>query len=335
MVRGVTTGGRREQGGALSLFVRLTLLVLAACGSAEDAADEPGISGGGWGDLGGQTGSLMPTCGLAPVARERGVPSSAAGIVVYTSACGAPAEGELGVFDADGHAVPVQTQPLGNGAVLITPQIALPPGSYVLGRVTTSADAGAVDRDAGSDADAGVEPVGGPNAELPTVQGEPLSVLPSSAPPARLGELHQLDDACGTLLQLVLDPGIEPYLPSLALELRVGDSPPLRVVDFGTLAVSATGTAQIAIPRALLATGGPYAITLQGVLAGDAVAIEPATLEIECFATPGGSVPYEGDGDGNSGCSVIGGGTRASSRAPWWLATLAFGWRRRRRRPPD
>jgi MYXO-CTERM domain-containing protein len=334
MVRGVTTSERRGQDGGVLRLARLALLVLAGCASAEDgAADAPGLSGNGWTGLGGQTGSLMPTCGLAPLARNRGVPSSAAGIVVYTTACGASADGELGLFGADGSPVPVQTQPLGNGAVLITPQNVLPPGNYVLGRRAPSADAGAVELDGGLDADAGIEPIGGRDAVAPTVQGEPLSVLAPSAPPARLGELHQLGGVCGSLLELALDPGIEPYLPSLALDLRVGDAPAQRVVDFGTLAVSATGTAQIAIPRELLTTGGPYTITLQGVLAGDAAAIEPATLEVECFYVPRASMPDAGDG---GGCGVMGGGPPTSTRAPWLLATLAFlRWRRRRRRPPD
>lgn len=326
MVRGVTSRGRCGQGGRLLL---LALFALAGCGSAEDGGGKPGLPAG-WIGTGGQTGSLMPVCGLAPVARERGVPSSAAGIVVYTNACGALPRGELALFDAEGHPVPVQTQPLGDGVVLVTPQTGLSPGSYVLGRGTMTADAGG---DAGfdSDADAGVGPIVVADAGAPRVQGEVLSVLAPSPPPARLGELHQVGGSCGTLLDLVLDPGIEPHLSSLALELRVGGSAPRRLVAFGTLEVTATGTARIAIPRDLLPADGPYLVTLEAVLAGDAVAIEPATLELEC-----GTVAAESAAHEDSGCGVKRAGLQSPAGAAWLLAALAIlRRRRRRRRPPD
>lgn len=345
MVEGVSRCGRRGSGGARALFARalagallLWGLVLAGCASsAEDGGGSSQGSGtvpGTW-ISGGQTGSLMPTCGLSPLAREQGVPASASSFVVYTSGCEAAPSSELALFDAQGRPVPVQTRSLGAGIVLVTPAGGLAPGSYVLGgeaplepEPEPDTDAG-VDGDSDAGASTGSDGASGPAA----VEGETLSVLAPSAAPTRLGELRQTAGACSAALDLILDPAIDPYLPSLALDLRVDDSAPQRVVEFGTLAVSGR-TARVAVPLWLLPAGAMHTVTLQAVLAGEDVAIAPATLTLTCAEMTVSEAPVTRAAPPSAdtrGCSALG----RTAGSDWLLAFLALLglYRRPTRRP--
>ena len=303
-------GQGRGPGALLRALAGLGLLIAVGCGAAE-SSDE-GSNGGGslpgtgvpgeWIGLGGQTGSLMPSaCGLAPVARLQGVPSSE-GFVVYTTECASAAE--LALVDADGNAVPVQTQMLGADAVLVTPPAGLEPGSYTLINQPAPVDE---DRDGGfdDDADAGPDGPASPGVGAVPAGGETLMVLAPSSAPTRLGDLMQ-PNACSADLELAIDPSVVPHLPSLALDLRVGDGPPQRIVPFGTALLSFMGTVHIAVPVQQLPEGGSATIVVEGVLAGEPVAIAPAMLTITCPGSVMASAPGSGwsDGSDDSGCSV-------------------------------
>jgi hypothetical protein len=345
MVEGASRHAERWQGGRqLRRVVVLGLLVvLGGCASSAEDGDGGGggvsLPGGdGWRDDGGQTGSLTPRCGLPPLARDQSV-STATGIVVYTSDCPELSSG-LGLFDADGNPVPSQTQPIGSGVVLVTPGSGVAPGSYTLG----TAPAPGEDLDAGLDRDAGSEPGATvSDAGAAPVQGETITIREPSPAPTRLGDLQQPGDACSNLLELTLDAAVLPYLPSLALDVRVSQGgASVRLAAFGTLLVTPSRVVSIPLPIALLPRdGSSVRVSVEAVLASGAPAIVPATLDVSCFSPPrpGASPSYEDEDAG--GCDVHSAGARSSSAAAAWLTTLFVlmrGWRRRRRRrprPPD
>jgi hypothetical protein len=344
MHEGASRRGAAGRGGTLGTLVRaaagLALLVSFGCGAAE--SDDGGSNGspGGAGTgapldwrFGGQTGSLMPSCGLAPVARLQGVPASSA-FVVYTAGCPGAPGAELALVDAQGNAVPVQTQELASGTVLVAPPAGLSPGSYTLTNLQVPTDD---ERDGGDDGDAGLDRSAGPDAGAAPAAGETVVVIEPSAAPTRLGELRQTGQ-CSAGLELVLDPSVVPHLHSLALDLRVAGGSPQRVVPFGAAMVSSVGAVHVAVPlQQLPAPGnGSVIVEVQGIVAGEPFAVAPAMLALTCSggATSQPSPDAWSDHGEDGGCSV----SRARPgpvRAPLigiGAASLAIGLYRRRRR---
>jgi hypothetical protein len=308
----------------------LLVLALAGCGMAAESADRANRAPG-W-DHGGQTGSLLPRCGVAEAAIGHGIPESAEGLVIYTSECeGSLDLAELSVRGPDGEPVDFEVEPLGEGAVLITFMQPPVPGSYRIGGMSPSepaleSDAGAFEDDAGNsfDDEALARPAEG---------SQDVSVLPAAPAPMALGQLSQLAGACDATLRLSLDPSMAPHVGALRLEVHVDGRATEVEVPYGTLEIT-NEAVLVELPRSFTdgLPAGAHVVKLQGEVAGLEQRFESSELTIhepcEAFADPSGG------SSGASTCST----SRASASASSWLANLcvvagaAVRLRKRRRR---
>jgi hypothetical protein len=216
---------------------------LSGCSSG-DAADHSGLGRGlVWG---GQTGSLTPVCGLR---EEVSVPDNASGFVVDTSGCrSASALGEVALTDADGELVEVEWRPLGGGKYLAVPTQSLEEGSYTI----TAAD-----------------------------DATPITVVETAALPARVGELELISSpACGVTLELRLDPALVPYAPLLQLSVNT-DGYTVIWKDYGELSADESSLLLECDGGACQLGRGSHRITVSATIAGEAVVLESAFIQVD------------------------------------------------------
>lgn len=289
----------------------LALLVAAAafgCSSDEKSAMayapkrgpgfEPSVSGG-------QTGALMPACGLTAAAMMgEPIPGGDTGIVLHVSSCGPNFDATaLALEDASGAMIDFDVERLDDGVVMLRPHEELQPGLY---RIT------------------------GPQmfvATLTVVEPEPL--------PMTLGVLEQLGVVCGADFLFTVDVGLLEYLPQLRLTVSIDAGPAETWFDYGMLRVS-DGQAVLTLPDCLsrcASESGLHHIALTGELAGELGTLEPIsqTFEVDCGEPPDMLEP-----EPQRGCAV----SRPGGRDPPWLLLAGlgvaglFGLRRRRRPHP-
>src|SRR6185503_4615802 len=120
-----------------------TLVALVACGSADDDAnnDSQAIATGPDYQLGGQTGSLVPGCGVAPLsAAGSSVPAGDALAVLYAGECPEQAVAEqLSLAGLGANGVVLELVPLeGKAVFLVRADHSLASGDYQLGLGTES-----------------------------------------------------------------------------------------------------------------------------------------------------------------------------------------------------
>jgi len=288
-------------------------VVLEACGSGND--DSGAVSYNPW-QGGGQTGSLTPLCGITPGALMRGVPASAAGIVIDPSECASGELNLLRIHDADGQAVPFEVIALPDGTLLLRFTNGLTPGSYTVGPAVL----------AGADEDAGVEPTVEIESPMNVSVEEPLPL------PTHFGQVARVGGECGAVLELTPDLSVAPYLGVLSVDLQIDRDTVQNLVPVGTLQLM-DGVARID----LLEFGlndlwqGEHELRVTVHLAGESVPLETfiLTVSIPC----GEEMPYVGDDDYEQGCSLRPGhGSIAPSALVIGLALYALRKRRRRTR---
>lgn len=260
--------------------------------------------------LGGQTGSLIPGCGVAPLSAEgRAVPAGDALAIVYAGDCPeqVAALGSVMLGASDANTVPVELVPLDeDGAFLVRAEQSLPAGEYQLSLGTDEGGALRVE------------------AEAPAV-------------PAALGPLRRRDaDTCPERLEfeLTLDAAALAYAPLTRYTLRLDDGSEQLWVDFGALRVESGADG----PRGVLELprcgssgcleGGPHRLELGAVIAGETLQPEPVEIQFElgCAPTP--------DASSSSGCA-LGGEPGSSSSAARAVGVSLLTWltlRRARRR---
>lgn len=289
--------------GALALW-------LGACSSSDH---EDGSGRGGWWN-GGQTGSLTPACGVTPGAMQRGVPASAAGIVVESSGCG---DGRLldplTVRDASGRAIPFELEQLPNGELLIVPAGGLMPGSYTVSVMPRGGD----DED------------GGVGVGEPAIIDQTVDVRPSTPLPDVFGELARSSDYCDTVIELTPYEPVLPYLGLISVDIQIDDGPVLPLIATGTMRLE-YGAARVALPLATLEglADGAHQLRVIVSLAGESMPLDVfmLTIEVPCYLGPGD--------EAEAGCAASGARHAApgASALGMALAAALFALRKRRRR---
>jgi hypothetical protein len=304
----------------------LALFLLAGC-SASDEAGRASTSGNcdDW-CFGGQTGSLMPVCGVTPNTMSRGVPASGAGIVVLSEPCGdARLLDALTVRDASGQAIPFSTEQLANGEILIHPENGLSPGSY-----TVSVQSGDEDDDAGIDAlpDAG-EPVS------TTLWRQTVNVQESMPLPQAFGTITREQDGCTAVLELEPEANVLPFLGLLSVDIQVGSGSARPLIVTGTMQLQNDGVARVKLPQDALSglPDGDHTLQIVVRLAGEAVPLETFMMTLSAPCNVDGASYYGAD-ETDTGCHAVApGGARAPKSAVGAaFVLLAFALRKRRRR---
>jgi hypothetical protein len=279
-----------------------TLLVAAGllgCG-ANDVSDRAAV-GPNDDYLGGQTGSLIPGCGLAPLsAAGNGVPAGDALGVLYTRDCPGQ-EQMLALQGVSG--VALELVPLDRRDVfLVRADQSLSGGDYQL------------DLGNGARGEVHVEPN---TAELPMKLGELRLAAPTCADPLRF--------------ELPLDEAMRAYAPLAKFEISLDGQLPQLWINYGALQIEdrSDGTyGVLELPRcsARGCLSGAHSLELQAEIAGETQ--QPASTIVD-FDLP---CLDAGPDRSASACSL---GARVSSgSASGWLS-VALGLllcRRRRRR---
>jgi hypothetical protein len=293
---------------ASSLLLGLAALLLCSCASSSDEGAYVGPGVNPW-VAGGQTGALIPDCGLTPAAADGdSIPGGDSGIVLYTDKCVGFAAAELELHDQDGMMVAFDLEPLPGGAVLLRPKSPLPAGIYSVNVAGTKMEA--------------------------MVAEEPAEL------PMRLGTLRAPPPQCGASAELELDPAVLEYLPQLKLSLSIDGEPETTWFDYGELMVQ-DGRASIGLEscgsvRCL--PDGEHTLRVTGELAGELGTLAPVevTVETRCLADSQSGGNDSGSGsDAAIGCGLSGAGRKPASGHGLLLSAMVAGvlaLRRRARR---
>jgi hypothetical protein len=268
--------------------------LLGGCAfQSDDSADLAGPSPDSM--LGGQTGSLIPSCGVAPLSEQgRSVPSGDAIAILYAGACPEDITSErVTLTTAGGLGVGVELEPLGiPGVYLIRTEQTLEAGDYGF-----------------------------------SLQGEAPSTLSVSdaapAPPRSLGPLRALPNeaTCPDSLgfELELDEAMLAYAPLLRLSIRVDGLPLQPWIDYGALELETSpdgARSVIEVPRCgkfgCLDTGN-HSLELSAELATQATAPDPVEVDFSL------SCPLPPPEDGS--CAVSAGQSTQTSSASAALLT--------------
>ena len=287
------------------LLLLSLLPLLAGCGSSTSASDGS-ANGSGGNYTGGQTGSLMPSCGIARLSQEGdSVPSGEQAFVFDTRGCTSTLQlSDIVITNAGGEQVAVEAQALDDGVYLIKGAALLPEGEY---DVTL--------------------PAGVPMQEATIAVAEPAPL------PSQVGQLQPVDQSCAnSRFTLQPDAALLPYLPLVQFAYRV-DGGPLRAIgDYGALG-SAQGSLLIFIEHCSGAgclPTGTHELSVTATIAGETLQPDPAMVmfEIECNAVQSGA-----GGSNNTGCTVRS-NRRVGCRGPSLLVLvgLCLGAARRYRR---
>ena len=277
-----------------SSWALLALVAVSACASSDDANNSADGPYGPDYMLGGQTGSLVPDCGVAPLSEQgHAVPVGDAVAVLYTSGCPDEPVVERVSLAASDVPVMVQLEPLGAmGVYLVRASEMLSEGGYEL-------------------------VVSGNVAQT-------LMVTAGAVPlPTRLGELHAVPpgDACAGEIEfeLELDPQALAYAPLLRLWARIDRGSEQLLVDYGALeladAVETRGSVQLPRCSELVCfSQGGHLLELRAEVAGETLAIETvaAAFDVHCGPTLSGDMQTE---ETDFNCSSA----RAHGRSPWVL----------------
>ncbi len=288
--------GRTRIGG--TLLVAAGLLGCAANDALDNGSIDPGND-----HLGGQTGSLIPGCGLAPLsAAGNGVPAGDALGVLYTGACPGE-EQKLALQGVSG--IALEIVPLDRSDVfLVRADQSLSAGDYQL-----ALGNGAV-------SDVHVEPEA---AALPLMLGE-LRLVPP--------------EACADTLrfELPLKQAMLAYAPLSKFEISIDGHPPELWIDYGALPIEERADGKygvLALPRC--GANGclvrAHSLQLQAEIAGELQRPAPARASFDVPCAEDSTVSST---DVPGGCSL---GTPSSRAASAWLsAALGLLISRRRRR---
>lgn len=286
-------------------------LALSSLGCGSDDSDNRGIGLPRDYVLGGQTGSLIPGCGIAPLSDEGlGVPSGDALAVLYTSGCSEPDASALVAREGSADdGVAVELVPLDDrGTYLVRAAQSVAAGDYQLtyGQGTSSS--------------VHVE--------------EQTPALPLSVGPLRLAPS---DESCPEQLrfELELDAAALAYAPLARFMLRVDYGEEQLWVDYGALPIESGAEGShgvLELPRCGTQScleHGSHSLALSMQVAGEDLAAAPLELDfvVDCPALGADS----SDATSESGCAL--GGTAHRREHDAALAGVAgLIWLARRRR---
>lgn len=240
----------------------LLLGVAAGCSSAESGPTAPTPD-----PYGGQTGSLTPDCGIAPLSKQAGasVPAGDSAFVLYSKTCGSTPAPKFDLRDALGMLVNHRVEQLDTGVYLVRSDSALSPGNY------------------------SITPAG---SSMPTPAAAPvtLMVADASALPSRLGsfQLPQQQLSCdGFAFEFTLDPATLAYAPLLRLKVQIDDDAPVVWINYGTLAVEA-GKAKLILPSCFgrCLGNGSHSLRITGDIAGENAELAPEMLTLTQSCPP-------------------------------------------------
>jgi hypothetical protein len=290
------------------------LVLLFGCGSDDSNNDSLGAggSGGGW-YLAGQTGSLIPACGVAPlIAEGRSLPAGDALAILYTSGCPElEALASVARDGVDGGTVAVELVPLGDVS-----------GTYLV-RAGQSVDAGDYQLTYGQNQ----------SAELHVEEEAP-------APPRSVGPLRFLpsDEVCPSELrfELALDQSALAYAPLSRLLVSVDHGEEQLWVDYGALPVE-TGTdgsrGVLELPRCgptdCLPHGG-HELYMRVEIAGEQLVPEPLVLSFSVNCPPPSTADSSGESS-DASCSIEG-TTRSRGSSAELACITCLTWLALRRR---
>jgi hypothetical protein len=254
------------------------LVSVVACGSSDANNGFPGDPDY---QLGGQTGSLVPGCGVAPLsAAGNSVPAGDALAVLYAGDCPEQAIAEqLALAGMGANGVVLELVPLErSGVFLVRADQSLTSGDYQLALGMASASEVRV--------------------------GEEAQAVPS-----RLGRLEPRPSevACGNELQfeLALDEAALAYAPLSRFDVRIDDGNEQLWVDYGALPIESSAEGSrglLELPRCGsrgCLQGGRHRLELRASVAGERLEPEPLelTFDVNC--------PVSDDSSENSaGCSL-------------------------------
>jgi hypothetical protein len=284
-------------------------LALAAC-SFESSDENIDFGAPPPGDymLGGQTGSLVPDCGVAPLsAGGITLPVGNALAVVYGRGCPEDLAAEQLALDGPGAPVALTLETLGDGVFLVRSQESLPAGQYELGvaggQNTVS--------------------IGAEASPLPMRLGEIVPVTSASACPAEVE------------LELTLGPEALAYAPLLRLLVSVDGGNEQLWVDYGALELAdpESGRASLRLPRCSgsACLDGRHELRVRAELAGESANLEAlfVRIDVPCDDPPP-SDALPSDEAASSSCAL--GRSGAPSSAAWWCCVAGILWAARRRR---
>lgn len=242
-------------GGATPLVGPLVALLMGFGCASDDRVD---VAAGGTPpdpyQLGGQTGSLVPDCGLSPLASGGApVPEGDVIAVVYAEGCPEDAVERLAVTDAGGNAVETRTELLDaqQSIYLVRAATTFTVGDYELAL-----------------------PVG-PEATAPTAEATTQAVAVSRELPSALGRLEQRPLASGGTCEVVefeleLSAEALAFAPLLRLEVSVDEGPWRPWVEYGALELDA-GRAALRLPicENVCLRPGQHQLSLTARVAGE------------------------------------------------------------------
>jgi hypothetical protein len=279
---------------ALLLLAIAALPMLGGCSASDMSGDAASSVGGSGGDYyGGQTGSLVPLCGLAPLSDEgQSVPAGEQAFVVYTQGCPAPLDvQDIVVSDANGDPVDVEVQALGSGAFLVKGAAMLEEGQYQVSLPSTAA-------------------------------ARAINVGPTQDLPIQLGELQLRDTRCDyTDFALVVDPELLSYLPLTRFSISVDGRAPYVWRQYGEVSLQ-DGAAELRLEHCNTGgclTNGSHNLTVYADIAGEAVQPDLTSLgfQITCASSLAAGTDSVAD-DSGTGCAL--------SRPARPRATLSLLW---------
>jgi len=277
---------------------------------------------------GGQTGALMPHCGLTPASLQHGVPASAPGLVLDLASCGNPsAFDNLAVRDELGQPVGFNLARLPDGSLLVSITGGLTPGNYTIGIEPDLVS----DEDAGSDGDASVPMM---DQELQ----QPQSVeVETAARPTRFGEVSRVNGECGALLELIPDQAVLPFAGVLAIDMQIDRGPVQLLVEVGTFKLTG-GVMRVGLPpnELELLGDGEHELQVTARIAGENAPLETflLTLSVPC----GGSdeypdaAYYESDDSEACGVGAVGSANDGVPAMTTCALLMLYALRKRRRR---
>jgi hypothetical protein len=294
------------------LLAALVLTVLFGCGSEDSYDSDGGLGGSGPYELGGQTGSLIPGCGIAPLSAEgRSVPAGDVLAILYTSDC--PELEMLARLAREGaldETVTVALEQLdGSGTYLVRAGQSVDAGDYQLTYGSNQSTALHVEEEA-------------------------------PAPPRSVGPLRFVpgDGVCPSELrfELELDEAALAYAPLSRFLVSVDYGEEQLWVDYGALPIETGTNGAFGVLELPLCGGGDclthgsHALYMRMEIAGEQLLPEPIILSFSVNCPPAPATDSSADSS-KASCSIEG-TARARGSSAELLCITCLTWLALRRR---
>ncbi len=293
----------RARYGMLGLL--LSASALTGCASSDDS-NNAGYSPPDEWILNGQTGSLIPGCGVAPLSQMgRAVPTGDVLAVLYTNRCPGGSAPELALTGPDTRPIGVTLEPLeGSGVYLVRADQSLTMGEHQL--------------------------------QLPGSSSNALAVGDAASPlPAQLGRLSRIEESSDCELvrfEWELTEEALAHAALMRLWIRVDAGREQLWVDYGALELESTAAGNrglLRLPRCGTAgclEAGVHGLEVRAELAGETVQPEPlqTSFEVRCPSALSAADTADLGADSSAACSVS--GTPRTAASSWMGLYWILGW---------